>query len=577
MRAKRTHTNSPAPGAVGGWSSSAADPGRSHGTQVRPGRLHGPNYALAVVTLVLFLTFMDNTVVTVVLADVQSSLHAGISQLQWVVDGYALPFASLMLIAGALGDRLGRKRVMLSGVAVFCAGSALCALAPNIDVLTGGRVVMGIGAAASEPGTLSMIRHLYPDRSDRARALGAWAAVSGLALAMGPVIGGVLAGAWSWRAIFWFNVAFGAIALVAGALLLPESADPDGRRLDGAGGLLGAAALAAASFGIIVGETSGYQTWWVALLLGGSIVLIAAFVLVEHRSRHPILDVRAFRRPAFSGANFVAFATAFATFAVFFFVALYLQEVGSVSPDAVAKDFAPMAVAMIAAAALTGRWVARSGARLPMTVGCLAGAAGILLTDALITPTTGLGILGWTLPLAGAGLGMALVPVTAAALSVIDPRHSGMAASTTNTSRELGAVVGVAALGSVVNGQLTVELVRRLTAIGIPRQFQAEVIAAVTTGSLSSKAAGVAHGNAAVARIIAEVEHAAYNAFGTGLHLSLGAAGGLLIVSAVIAMGTMRRRPGVSYDIHHPGSETVGDAGSLPGTPGHVEASTPEI
>lgn len=519
------------------------------GTVVQPGRLHGPNFALAVVTLVLFLTFMDNTVVTVVLADVQSSLHAGVSQLQWVVDAYALPFASLMLIAGALGDRLGRKRVMLAGVAVFCAGSVLCALAPNVDVLTGGRVVMGIGAAASEPGTLSMIRHLYPDRADRARALGAWAAVSGLALALGPVVGGVLAGAWSWRAIFWFNLIFGGLALLAGALLLPESADPDGKHLDVLGGVLGAAALAAASFGIIVGESAGYRTWWVDALLAGSAALLVAFVLRERYSRHPVLDVGAFRRPAFSGANLVAFATAFATFAVFFFVALYLQEVGSVSPDAVAKDFAPMAVAMIVAAALSGRWVARAGARLPMTLGCLAGAAGILVTDALITPTTGLGLLGWTLPLAGAGLGVALVPVTAAALSVIDPRHSGMAASTTNTSRELGAVVGVASLGSVVNGQLTVELVRRLTAIGIPHQFQAEVITAVTTGSLSTQAAGVAHGNAAVARIIAEVEHAAYNAFGTGLHLCLGAAGGLLIVGAFVAMVTMRRRPGVLYDI----------------------------
>ena len=170
--------------------------------------------ALATLCAVLFLTFLDNTVVSVGLADVQSSLHAGMTSLQWVVNGYALTFAAFMLAGGTLGDILGRKKVMLAGVAVFCAGSIVAALAPNVDVLIAGRVVMGLGAAASEPGTLSIIRHVYPDRRTRADALGVWAAVSGLALALGPVIGGVLVGLWSWRAIFWFNLVFGAVAFL---------------------------------------------------------------------------------------------------------------------------------------------------------------------------------------------------------------------------------------------------------------------------------------------------------------------------------------------------------------------------
>ncbi|MCK4176644.1 MFS transporter [Aciditerrimonas ferrireducens] len=512
-------------------------------------RWHRPNYALAVVTLVLFLTFLDNTVVTVVLADVQSALHAGVSDLQWVVNGYALTFASLMLSFGALADRLGRKRVMLSGVAVFCAGSVICALAPSIQVLIAGRVVMGVGAAASEPGTLSMIRHLFDDRERRARALGAWAAVSGLALATGPVIGGVLAGAWSWRAIFWFNVAFGLLALVAGAALLPESADPDGRGLDVPGALLGAAALGCLSFGVILGETHGYRAAPILGLLSGSGALAVLFVLWERRSRHPVLDVRAFSRPAFSGATAVAFAVSFATFAVFFFVALYLQVVANRSPDGTALVFAPMAVAMIAGAGLAGPWVARSGARLPMVVGCLAGAAGVALTDAFISPTTGLATLGWTLAIAGFGLGVALVPVTAAALSSMPPERSSTAASTVNTSRELGAVVGVAALGSVVNGQLTVDLVHQLAAVGIPKQFQAEVITAVTTGSFNAQAAKAAHASRAIAHIVFEVEHAAYHAFGNGLHLSLGAAAGLLLVGTLISATAIRRRSARSFDI----------------------------
>ena len=172
--------------------------------------------ALAVLMVVLFQTFLDNTVVSVALGSVHSDLHAGVTALQWVVSAYALTFAVAMLAFGMIGDEFGRKRVMLSGAGVFCAGSVLCAMAPNGPVLIAGRAVMGIGAAASEPGTLSMLRHLYPDERLRGRAVGVWTAICGLALALGPAIGGVLVGIWDWRAIFWFNLLFGAAALGLG-------------------------------------------------------------------------------------------------------------------------------------------------------------------------------------------------------------------------------------------------------------------------------------------------------------------------------------------------------------------------
>ena len=222
-----------------------------------PAPRHGSlGLALGVLTAVLFVTFLDNTIVSVALGSVQADLHAGVSALQWVVSAYALTFAGAMLAFGMVGDEFGRKRVMLTGVAIFCGGSVLAALAPNIGLVIAGRAVMGFGAAASEPGTLSMLRHLYTDERARTRAIGVWAGVSGLALAVGPVIGGALVGVWNWRAIFWFNLAFGLVALAAGMIVLPENSDPDAHRVDIAGTVLGAAALTALVFAVIGGEDS---------------------------------------------------------------------------------------------------------------------------------------------------------------------------------------------------------------------------------------------------------------------------------------------------------------------------------
>jgi EmrB/QacA subfamily drug resistance transporter len=501
-----------------------------------------PSLALATLLFVLFLTFLDNTIVTVVLAKVQSGLHASVSQLQWVVNGYALTFASLMLSFGTLGDLFGRKKVMLGGVAVFCAGSVIAALAPNTDVLIAGRVIMGVGAAASEPGTLSMIRHLYPDRAQRARSLGIWAAVSSLGLALGPLIGSLLVFGWSWRAIFWFNVFFGVLAFVSALIVLPESSDPVQSRFDIPGFLLGTLALGSLTFAIILGETAGYRSWWIDLLFFFALAAAAAFVLVELHAKNPVLDVRYFKKPTFATSTIIAFTAYFGTFAIFFMVALYLQVVVSVSSLGLALDFVPLAVGMVAASVFTGRWVAAWGPRIPMATGCLLAGIGILLTNANVSPHAGIGQIGWTMFLAGVGVGMAMVPVTSASLGSVPAKHSGMAASTTNTFRELGAVVGVAVLGSIVNGQLTVNLVRKLTAIGIPKSYQSLVVSAVTTGTYQGQAKTATAKNHAITHIVNEVVSAAYGAFGRGLSLSLNIAGTLLLASAVLALFTVYGR-----------------------------------
>ncbi len=245
----------------------------------------GTRRALVTLSGVLFLTFLDTTIMSVALQNLQETLHTTVSEMQWIVNAYALLFASLMLAFGSLGDRLGRKRVMLGGVVVFIAGSLFGAMAPNTASLIAARGIMGIGAAACEPGTLSILRHLYPDRSARARALGVWAAIAGLALAMGPVVGGIMVGLGGWPAIFWFNVAAGVLALAAAQRTIPESSDPETGRFDFAGFILGPTALGTIVFAIIVGETTGYTSAPVLALFAIGFVAGGLFVAVEHRSQ----------------------------------------------------------------------------------------------------------------------------------------------------------------------------------------------------------------------------------------------------------------------------------------------------
>ena len=503
------------------------------------------HFSFASLLAILFLTFLDNTIASAVLTSVQAKLHAGVTQLQWVVGGYALAFASLMLICGSLGDNFGRKKVMLIGVVIFCGGSLVCAFAWSPTSLIIGRVIMGVGAAGSEPSTLSMIRHIYPDKKARARALGAWAAVSGLALALGPVIGGVLVGLWSWRAVFWFNFFFGMIVLFVAAIALPESVNEIRRRIDGYGFVLATVALGFGTFATIAGETWGYHSSGVLTLYAIAGLSFIIYFIVESRTKYPMLNVKWVRNRAFAGSTTIAFTSYFAIFSIFFFVALYLEVVASVGPYTLALDFLPLLAGMVLASLFTGRWVGRVGSRVPMTVGCLLAGVGVLLTDAVISPTAGLGTLGFAMGIAGVGFGIIVVPINATALLSIPAANSGMAASTINTSRELGAVTGVAILGSIVNGQLTVNLTHRLIQIGIPPAFRQEIITAVITGDVNAKAAKISgESNAAIRAIIKKVVNAAFGAFTHGLDIALSTSGLLLLVSGGIAYftGTAERK-----------------------------------
>jgi EmrB/QacA subfamily drug resistance transporter len=495
----------------------------------------------------LFLTFLDNTVVSVALGSVQTDLGTGVSALQWVVSAYALTFAGAMLAFGMVADEFGRKKVMLIGVGIFCAGSVLAALAPNSGVLIAGRAVMGLGAAASEPGTLSMLRHVYDDERARTRALGVWTAVSGLALAAGPVIGGALIGVWSWRGIFWFNLAFGLAALVAGAVLLPESADPDAHRVDISGVVLGVGALTAFTFAIIDAETSGFAAPGVIALLGVAVVAGAAFFWRESRAAHPLLDLKYLRVPTFLTANLVAFAAYFATFAVFFFTALYLQEVAGFSGYRIALAFLPMTALMIAASLLAGRWTSVVGLRWSIFGGCLLFGAGLLATTASLSSSPAYVPLAAALALTGIGIGTTVVPSTSAALSAVPARRSGMAASAANTSREIGAVTGVAILGALVNSQLQSSLIGRLKHLGIPANFQSIIIHAIETGAVPSNGNSAGAGGTAGAghaSLVDQVITAAYSAFYTGLRAALVLSAILVLVAGLVTLVLLRRGQG---------------------------------
>jgi len=512
-------------------------------TAIRGGR----SLALAVLCVVLFLTFLDNTVVSVALGNVQTQLHAGVSALQWVVGAYALTFAGAMLGFGMVGDEFGRKRVMVIGIVIFCAGSVLSAEAPNVGVLIAGRAVMGFGAAASEPGTLSMIRHIYTDERIRARALGVWTAVSGVALAMGPVIGGALIGEFgTWRAIFWFNLIVGGLGLVGVLAVLPENSDPDAHRVDSAGTAFGAVALSAIAFAVILAENSGFASARVIALLCVSFLAVIGFFWWEGRAAHPLLDLRFLRVPTFAVANIVAFCAYFATFAVFFFTALYLEEVVGYTGYQIAQVFLPMMVLMAVAALLAARWTITVGPRWSIVTGCLLFALGLLLTSFTISPNPSYLALAVALSVTGIGVGSTVVPATSSALSAVPPERSGMAASATNTSREVGAVTGVAVLGALVSARLSADIAARLQALGLPKSIQQIVINGVETGLEPSNGHSAGASGAAGAgqpKLVQEVIQAAYSAFESGLHAALYLAAALVLVAGVFSFFWLNRKP----------------------------------
>ncbi|MGH3165227.1 MAG: MFS transporter [Trebonia sp.] len=499
--------------------------------------------ALTALCTILFLTFLDNTIVSVGLGNLQTDLHAGVTDLEWVVGAYALTFASLMLACGMIGDELGRKKVMMAGASVFCAGSVLCALAPNVGTLIAGRAIMGMGAAASEPGTLSILRHVYTGERERARAVGVWAAVSGLALAVGPVVGGALVGVWSWRGIFWFNLAFGLAALIVAAVVVPESSDPQAARVDTAGALLGAGALATLMFGIIDAETSSFGAAVPVTLFCVAAVCAAGFVWRERRAANPLINLRFFRLPNFTVSNVVALCAYFATFAIFFFTALFLSSVLNDSGYRIALVFLPMTVLLIVSSVVAGYWTGVTGPRWPVTIGLILFGAGLLIAGPQISVHPNYIVLAIALALAGIGIGVTVVPITAAVLSSVPPERSGMAASTANTSREIGAVLGVGVLGSLIFAKLSSSLTANLEQLKVASPIKSIIVGLEPTivSIIETGQGQLASQYSQYGSIVSEVLGAAGTSFAAGIQIGMDVAAGLVFFCAVLAVCTLRK------------------------------------
>ncbi len=399
----------------------------------------------------LLIVGLDTTIVNVALPSIHRSLHASISGLQWIVDAYTLVLASLLMLAGSTADRVGRRKTFQTGLVVFSLGSLLCALAPSLPFLIAARVIQAIGGAMLNPVAMSIIRNVFEDPRERAQAIGVWGAVFGLSMALGPVLGGVLVDAFSWRAVFLVNLPVGLAAILLTALFVPESRAPHPRRIDPVGQVLVIVALASLTYGIIEGPRSGWLSGEILGLFGLSAASFAALIFYELRRREPLLEVRFFRSAPFAGASAIAVCVFAAIGGFLFLNTLYLQGVRGLSPFHAGLYMLPMAGMMLICSPISGHLVGRQGARLPL----LLGGAGVLISALMLTrltPSSSTAFLFLAYVIFGAGSGLVNPPITNTAVSGMPSAQAGVAAAVASTSRQVGTTLGVAVVGAVAGG-----------------------------------------------------------------------------------------------------------------------------
>jgi EmrB/QacA subfamily drug resistance transporter len=392
---------------------------------------------------------LDVTIVNVALPSIGRDFNASVSGLQWTVDAYTLVLASLLMLSGSTADRLGRKRVFVVGLLVFSTGSLMCSLAPNLTTLVIFRMVQAIGGSMLNPVAMSIITNTFTDARERAQAVGVWAAVVGVSMALGPVVGGLLVGSVGWRSIFWINLPVGLVAVVLTLRYIPESRAPKARRVDGVGQFLVVVLLASLTYGIIEVPDRG---WGSPVIEGAFALAVAALVGLitwERRRDEPLINLRFFRSVPFAGAAIIAIA-AFANLGGFLFLnTLYLQDVRGLSPLRAGLCTLPMAVMTMLLPPISGRIVGTRGSRIPLLIAGIALTASCLMLSQ-IGPTTSFTLLFAAYVVFGIGFGFVNAPITNAAVSGMPRAQAGVASAIASTSRQVGATLGVAVVGALL-------------------------------------------------------------------------------------------------------------------------------
>lgn len=404
-------------------------------------------WTLLAVCLGTFMLLVDVTIVNVALPSIERSLHASFDDLQWVIDAYALTLAAMLLTAGSLADLLGRRRVYVAGVALFTGASLLCGLATTPLWLNLARALQGVGGAAMFACALSLLANAYQG-ADRGTAFGIWGATTGAAVAIGPLVGGVLTQGIGWEAIFFVNIPIGIGVMALTLRTVAESRNPPGARIDWAGLVLFSVALAALVFGLIRGNDEGFGSPLIVSLLGGAAVLLAAFLALERRAAHPMLDLTLFAKPTFVGASVAAVVLSATIFALFLYITLYLQNQLGYSALQAGLRLLPTSLISFVVAPLSGKLAERVGIRWFIGGGLLLVGIGLLLMGGR-SPGDDWTALLPGLAVAGVGIGMVNPPLATAAIGVVQAQRSGMASGINSTFRQVGISVGVAAWGAV--------------------------------------------------------------------------------------------------------------------------------
>jgi len=487
-------------------------------------------YTLGVLCLSLLVIVVDSTIVNVALPTFTRELHASTSGLQWIVDAYTLTFATLLLLAGAIADRYGRHRALAAGLAVFAAGSLAAAFTQTTTELIAARAIMGIGGAFIMPATLSIITSVFTDPAERTKAIGLWSAVSGLGVAIGPVAGGWLLAHFSWDSIFLVNLPIVAIALVAGRWLVPASRAPQSGRLDLTGAVLSVAAFTILTYTIIEAPGNGWLSAATLGLAAVAVALLAAFVVWEARSDHPLLPLHLFRNARFTGAGLTITVLFFALSGAVFLNSQILQFVLGYSPLAAGVRALPSAAALAVFSPVGASLAKRAGTLVPVALG-LAAVTGGLALFATASAASGYGHYILAMVIVCAGIGLAMSAATAASMQELPPAMAGVGSAVNDTTRNMGSVLGVAVIGSITASVFASRMAHLAHGTVGPAAAAAHA-SSVGAAAVAAHRAGGAYG--------ASVLHAAASAFVAGADRAVLAGAVATLAGVLIAVRTLR-------------------------------------